>query len=232
MDTETRTTRFRIMRFCLDNGRPPTVEELTKSTNLAPETVLKSLKQLEDLHHLALYKEGVPSPTPIAMVHPFSHLPTSYHIQCGDKSWWVNCAWCGLGLVSMLLRENAKSSIVLRVLAASRNDELQIEWRNGELVTTGCKDYVAHFSVVPSKYWIDVHYTCSTIQLFQSESQVEPWLSKHGISKGSLISFEQLLGLAKEWYHDKAEYDYDRKSPEQVQELFNTLGMTETFWKQ
>lgn len=49
----------------------PTLEELTKSTNLAPETVSKSLKQLEDLHHLVLYKEGVLSPTPIAMIHPF-----------------------------------------------------------------------------------------------------------------------------------------------------------------
>lgn len=78
----------------------------------------------------------------------------------------------------MLLRENAKSSVLLRVLSGSRNDELQIEWRNGEMVTTGCKDYVAHFSVPPSQFWIDVRYTCSTIQLFQSEIQAEPWVSQ------------------------------------------------------
>lgn len=78
----------------------------------------------------------------------------------------------------MLLRENAKSSVILRVLSGSRNDELQIEWRDGEMVTTGCKDYVAHFSVPPSQFWIDVRYTCSTIQLFQSEIQAESWVSQ------------------------------------------------------
>ncbi|KAM0518129.1 hypothetical protein ACHAPE_004536 [Trichoderma viride] len=230
MDTETRTTRFRIMRFYLDNGRPPTLEELTKSTDLAPETVSKSLKQLEDLHHLVLYKEGVPSPTPIAMIHPFSHLPTAYHLQCGDRSWWANCSWCGFGLVSMLLRENPKPSVLLRVLSGSRNDELQIEWRNGEMVTTGCKDYVDHFSV-PLRNSGSTSVTHA--QPFNSSNR-KPRRNhgKHGVSKGALISFEQLLELAKEWYHGKAEYDYDRKSPEQIRDLYNTLGMTETFWKQ
>ena len=36
--------------------------------------VVRSLHKLRDLHHLRLYDEGVPSPTPIAMMHPFSHL--------------------------------------------------------------------------------------------------------------------------------------------------------------
>lgn len=97
----------------------------------------------------------------------------------------------------MLLRENAKSSILLRVLAASRKDEMEIEWRNGELVTTGCKDYVAHFSVVPSQYWIDVHYTCSTIQLFQSESQVGPWVSQRARDEIYCLASNEMIFIVE-----------------------------------
>jgi hypothetical protein len=48
--------------------------ELADSTDHSTPEVMDLLKRLEDLHHLTLYKEIVPSPTPISMVHPFSHL--------------------------------------------------------------------------------------------------------------------------------------------------------------
>lgn len=74
MDEPTRKVRFEIFRFILDKCRPPTTAELADSTGHSTAEVMDILKRLEDLHHLTLYNENVPSPTPISMVHPFSHL--------------------------------------------------------------------------------------------------------------------------------------------------------------
>jgi len=37
---------------------------------------------------------------------------------------------------------------------------------------------VFHFSVPPSKWWIDVRFSCSTIQVFRDQAEVIDWVSK------------------------------------------------------
>jgi len=74
MDRDTRQLRYEIFQFVLENCRPPTIQDLTARASLTETEVNLGLRKLHDLHHLSLYGEGVPSPTPIAMVHPFSHL--------------------------------------------------------------------------------------------------------------------------------------------------------------
>jgi hypothetical protein len=48
--------------------------ELSSLANIPEEEVAKGLRVLEEAHHLVLYDKNVYSPTPISMVHPFSHL--------------------------------------------------------------------------------------------------------------------------------------------------------------
>jgi hypothetical protein len=74
MDSRDRQLRYDIFQFVLENCRPPTIKELTGHASLSEGDVKISLKSLHDLHHLSLHDEDVPTPTPIAMVHPFSHL--------------------------------------------------------------------------------------------------------------------------------------------------------------
>jgi DNA-binding MarR family transcriptional regulator len=74
MDDTDRKIRYEVFQFILDRCRPPTIQDLANRTSIKEQDVVASLAKLEDLHHLKLYGEGVPSPTPIAMVHPFSHL--------------------------------------------------------------------------------------------------------------------------------------------------------------
>lgn len=74
MDPTDRKVRFEIFSFFLQECRPPTIPELVACTALTEASVAQSLRNLQDLHHITLYDDGVPSPTPIAMAHPFSHL--------------------------------------------------------------------------------------------------------------------------------------------------------------
>lgn len=49
------------------------------------------------------------------------------------------------------------------------------DWRNSHHLAAKITWLI---SQSPSQFWIDVRYTSSTIQLFQSETQVEPWVSQ------------------------------------------------------
>jgi hypothetical protein len=55
-------------------------------TSIKEQDVVGGLKKLADMHHLKLYGEGVPSPIPIAMAHPFSHLSVVFVCLLGESS--------------------------------------------------------------------------------------------------------------------------------------------------
>jgi hypothetical protein len=74
MEEQSRKVRFYIFKFYLEKCHPPSAKELATLTGSSLDSVQDALKFLEEEHHLVLYKEAVGSPTPIAMVHPFSHL--------------------------------------------------------------------------------------------------------------------------------------------------------------
>lgn len=74
MDDTARDVRYELFQFYLKECRPPTVDELAKASGLAASEIPPVLRQLEDAHHIVLYKHEWCAPTPIAMAHPFSHL--------------------------------------------------------------------------------------------------------------------------------------------------------------
>ncbi|KAH8807368.1 Alkylmercury lyase-domain-containing protein [Xylogone sp. PMI_703] len=221
--------RFHIFKFYLEHCHPPSVGELATITGKSAEDVLNSLEILEQEHHLVLHKKNIATPTPIAMVHPFAHLPTPYIVSQGVKSWWANCIWCSLGLASML--NSADGVIHIHARSGSIGQEIHFEIENGTVSTkTQTKDPVIHFSVPPSEWWRDVHFTCSTIQVFASEKEPDQWCKQRGFNRGSIISLPTMWELAKVWYYDKADYQYRRKTPTEVKELYTTLGLVEAFW--
>ena len=74
MELSDRKLRYEVFTYFLEMCRSPTIAELVDRLTLTEAEVKQGLEKLEDLHHLVLYQDGVPSPTPIHMAHPFSHL--------------------------------------------------------------------------------------------------------------------------------------------------------------
>lgn len=74
MDEHPSNVRYHIFKFCLEHCHPPSIGELTILTGQPVDKIPEILRVLEQEKHLVLYKENVPSQTPIAMVHPFAHL--------------------------------------------------------------------------------------------------------------------------------------------------------------
>lgn len=69
-----REVRRLIFTHYLEHCRPPTLQELSSLARMPEAEVSEALQALEDAHHLVLYDKNVYSPTPISIVHPFSHL--------------------------------------------------------------------------------------------------------------------------------------------------------------
>jgi hypothetical protein len=58
----------------LEHCRLLTLREMSLLADEGEKQVSEELQTLQDAHHLVLYDKKGFSPTPISMVHPFSHL--------------------------------------------------------------------------------------------------------------------------------------------------------------
>ncbi|KAF5858673.1 hypothetical protein ETB97_003888 [Aspergillus alliaceus] len=233
MDKTTRNVRHQLFQFYLKECRPPTVIELATECGLNTTEIHQILDRLEELHHIVQYKHQSRSPTPIAMAHPFSHLPTPFVVSQGSRRWWANCVWCAFGLAAMLSPLKAtistrSGSIGTELEFTIQDDQVTCMGHDGELDVDNCH---CHFSIPPVKWWGDVRFACTTIQIFATKQEALEWPQKYGFYSGEIMTLKTLWLLSKAWYHDKHTYGYDRKTAEEVETLFNQLGMTSDFWK-
>jgi hypothetical protein len=60
--------------------------------------VALSFQRLADEHRIALIEHG----NRVWMAHPFSGVPTAHQAVSGKRSWFANCAWDSLAILSML----------------------------------------------------------------------------------------------------------------------------------
>jgi hypothetical protein len=67
--------------------------------------------------------------------------------------------------------------------------------------------------------------------LFRSEEHVDRWCAERRLPRGALFSLEQCWGLARAWYADRLSPDWRRRTPGEVQQLFDSLGLTGEFWR-
>jgi hypothetical protein len=121
-------------------GEVPTVLDLSELLGLPVGVVGDSLRRLAAQRALVLQSNGE-----ILMAEPFSAIPTPFLIRSGDRQWWGNCIWDGLGVAAMLRLDAA-----LITSCQCCGTGLTIGVAHGERLTSGAG--VAHF-VVPARFW-------------------------------------------------------------------------------
>jgi hypothetical protein len=67
--------------------------------------------------------------------------------------------------------------------------------------------------------------------LFRSEEHVDRWTGRRGVPKGAVFGTDQLWGLAESWYRERMSPGYRRRTPEEAESVFASLGLTGEFWK-
>jgi hypothetical protein len=66
--------------------------------------------------------------------------------------------------------------------------------------------------------------------LFRSEEHVDRWLTQKSLPRGEVFTVAQGFGLGA-WYADRMQPDFRRRSAEEAEAFFASLGLTSGFWK-
>jgi len=66
---------------------------------------------------------------------------------------------------------------------------------------------------------------------FRSEADLEAWLQTRNTSRGAMLTVPKLWELSRRWYQDRMDVDYHGRTVEQVQEIFEEIGLVSEFWQ-
>lgn len=66
---------------------------------------------------------------------------------------------------------------------------------------------------------------------FRSEEMLNKWLATRSARRGAVFSIPELWKLSQRWYRDRLSPEYHGRTLEQVQEIFQELGLTSLFWQ-
>jgi hypothetical protein len=66
--------------------------------------------------------------------------------------------------------------------------------------------------------------------LFRSEEHLDRWCRRRGLPRGGTLTPDQAWRLARIWYGDKLRPEWRRKTLDEAQSLFTSLGLTGEFW--
>jgi hypothetical protein len=67
--------------------------------------------------------------------------------------------------------------------------------------------------------------------LFRSEEHAERWSRERGAPTGATLTPQQGWRLARAWFEDRLSSDWRRKTPEETRAVFDSIGLTDPFWR-
>jgi hypothetical protein len=136
------TVRSAVYAHIVATGRPPTAEEMATALAVSTDEALAAFRRLDERH--ALFLE--PGADTIRMAHPFSGVPTAFHVRANEQDYWANCAWDSLGIAAAL---HADAEITATY--AEDGAPLALTVKNGE---AHGPEAVVHLQV-PFRRWYD-----------------------------------------------------------------------------
>jgi hypothetical protein len=209
---------YELIRSLVDSGSIPSRDALQAALHCSASELDAALEELAGLHGVVLH----PSSRHVWVIHPFSLAPTTFLVECGERKWWGNCAWCSLGIAVLA---DERCTITTTLGAESQQVRLTVE--DGRVDRD---DLVVHFPIPMTQAWDNVIYTCSTMLLFKDGHQVDEWSARHRISRGDVQPVARVLELSKRWYGEHLSPNWTKKSVADARALFAELGFTHPVW--
>jgi alkylmercury lyase-like protein len=209
---------YELIRSVVETCRLPSREALQAALNCSSLELASTFEELAELHGLVLH----PANREVWVIHPFSLAPTTFLVECGNRKWWGNCAWCSLGIAVLVGRR-----CVITSTLGAEGEQVRLAVENGRVDRN---DLVVHFPIPMTQAWDNVIYTCSTMLLFNDEHQVDGWSARHGIARGDVQPVANVLELSKRWYGEYLSPDWTKKSVDDARALFVELGFTHPIW--
>lgn len=209
---------YTIIKFIIDNGFAPEVDELAGIFETSEEDIITALHNLQDGHGVLLH----PNSTKIWVIHPFSLAPTNFLVRDETKEWWGNCAWCSFGLAALLNRD-----VTITTTLGANSNQIDVHIRDGQVVEN---DLWVHFPVPMRNAWDNVIYTCSTMLLFETKSAVDDWCRKHRIHKGDIQPITRIWEFSRIWYGNHLNPEWKKWTAAEAKSIFERFQLTSDIW--
>ena len=66
--------------------------------------------------------------------------------------------------------------------------------------------------------------------LFRSEETIKKWCAANSTPQRPTINMDQLWYLALQWYENRLSVNSRRPAPDEMVEIFSTIGLDDPFW--
>ena len=90
-------------------------------------------------------------PSRLRLANPFSAVPTPFEVEAAGRTYYGNCIWDGLGIVSLM-----GGTGQVRTQCPDCGEGLTLRVEGGALVRD---EGIVHFSVPAASWWDDIIYT-------------------------------------------------------------------------
>ena len=140
--------RIAVLERTIASGQVPTAGEIAAELDLPLAMVQEAYAKLGEGHVFVCEPDD---PSRLRMASPFSAVPTAFKVSARGGSYYGNCVWDSLGIVSLLGGEG-----VVETSCPDCSEPLSLRVTGGKLVES---DSVVHFSVPARRWWDDIVFT-------------------------------------------------------------------------
>ncbi|CAF0767676.1 unnamed protein product [Adineta steineri] len=208
-----------LLKGIVENGYAPSIETLSIHFQRTKQDIIQCLKDLEEYHGVVLH----PKTSEVWIIHPFSLSPTNFWVETSKCQWWGNCAWCSLGIAAIL-----NEDVTITTTLAGESKQIKISIKNGQIITDQC--LFIHFPIPMKNAWDNVVFTCSVMQIFLSEIDIDNWCKRHNFLKGDIQPIENIWNFARIWYGNHLHQDWKKWTNEQAKLIFEKFNLTHNIW--
>lgn len=210
---------YSIIKGIIDTGFAPSVDDLSETLKADKNEIVKGLYYLQEYHGVVLH----PNEPKVWVIHPFSLAPTNFYVKSKKGEWWGNCAWCSLGIASLL-----KDDVKITSTIGAETKQIEINIIHGEIQE---KNFYIHFPIPMKNAWNNVIYTCSNMLIFENEKQIDEWTKKHNIQKGDIQPIENIWNFSKKWYGNHLNPEWTKWTIEEAKQMFKEFELNHKIWK-
>ena len=140
--------RLAVLEHTIASGQVPTAGEVAADIDLPQAMVEEAFWKLGEAH--VFVPEGH-DPSRLRMANPFSAVPTPFKVSARGGSYYGNCAWDALGIISLLGGEGS-----VETKCPECDEALALTVAGGALIDAAG---VVHFGVPARHWWNDIVFT-------------------------------------------------------------------------
>jgi len=144
----TTKVRLKVLEIARETTRVPDATEVALALGSSTDDVVVSFHHLGESH---VYVLEPTDPARLRMANPFSAVPTPFLVHAGGRSYFGNCVWDALGVVSLLGGTGR-----LETRCPDCQAPLSMEIQDRRVVRA---DGVVHFGTARRHWWDDIIHT-------------------------------------------------------------------------